>query len=429
MTIEQAINKSVFILGAGASYDAGCKMSGDMLKALEIIICNKQNEDFSDIECEVIKFLLTCLNYHSEWKTWEINRQYSLKPNIEELALLLRRIKNRENFLPYPVTGNWADKLVRLEALFKEKNEIGLYQKIEDTIKNKLLREWLEINSTNFLDPIDDFFSRNTDKRLTLDIFSMNYDMVFETHFAEKKAKPYRGFYSGEWRGFSKAANDEESDIINLYKLHGSLDWMRLIDGTILEKVPVEDGYEDYEDSGGENRIEHDPFIIFGQGTKFFSVEPFFSMIQDFSRKLKERDYYFVIGYSFFDPYINNLLIQAVKDGGQKNKKIIIVNPLLGINPPLNDEHFIEDSVFGKILREDNSEAKKLLTDYLEDIQKNAFYSELPEFNIKQIPSESLYYLRMGTAEFISRYFSNSGETLMKLVDNFDNDASKSLPF
>lgn len=426
MTIEQAINKSVFILGAGASYDAGCKMSGDMLKALEGIICNKQNEEFSEIECEVIKFLLTCLNYHSEWKTWEINRQYSLKPNIEELALLLRRIKNRENFLPYPVTGNWADKLVRLEGLFKEVSEIGLYQKIEDTIKNKLLQQWLEVKNTDFLNPLDDFFSRNTDKSLTLDIFSMNYDMVFENHFAEKMAKPYRGFYSGEWRGFSKAANSEESDIINLYKLHGSLDWMRLIDGTILEKTPIED---DYEDSDGENRVEHDPFIIFGQGTKFFSVEPFFSMIQTFNRKLKERDYYFVIGYSFFDPYINNLLIQAVKDGGQKNKKIIIVNPSLGINPPLNDGHFTEDEVFGRILQEDNSEAKKLLTDYLEDIQKNAFYSELPEFNIKQIPSESLYYLRMGTADFISKYFGNSGDVLIKLVNSFESDAMKTLPF
>jgi hypothetical protein len=426
MTIEQAINKSVFILGAGASFDAGCKMSDGMLKELEAIICDKQNEDFSEIECEVIKFLLTCLKYHSEWKTWEVNRQYSLKPNIEELALLIRRIKNRENFLPYPVTGNWADKLVRLEALFKERSEIGLYQKIEDTIKNKLLQQWLEVKTTDFLNPLDDFFSKNTDKKLTLDIFSMNYDMVFEQHFAEKMAKPYRGFYSGEWRGFSKAANSEECDIINLYKLHGSLDWMRLIDGSVLEKTPIADEYDDLD---GENRVEHDPFIIFGQGTKFFSVEPFFSLIQTFSRKLRERDYFFVIGYSFFDPYINNLLIQAVKDGGQKNKKIIFVNPFLGIEATLNDSHFTDNKIFGKILQEDNSEAKKLLTDYLEDIQRNAFYSELPEFNIKQIPSESLYYLRMGTAEFISRYFKNSGEVLIKLVDSFESEAKKTLPF
>ena len=62
-------------------------------------------------------------------------------------------------------------------------------------------------------------------------------------------------------------------------------------------------------------------------------------------------------------------------------------------------------------------------------IQKNAFYSELPEFNIKQIPSESLYYLRMGTADFISKYFGNSGEVLIKLVDSFESEAMKTLPF
>ncbi|WP_158546263.1 SIR2 family protein [Adhaeribacter pallidiroseus] len=426
MDIKQAIDKSLFIFGAGASYDAGCKMSGDMLKALTEIICLNQEDPFTEIERETIKFLLTCLNYHSEWKTWEVNREYSLQPNIEELALLIRRIKNRDNFLPYPVTGNWADKLLRLEAQFKEQNKFGLYHKIEDTIKNKLIPQWLEVKQTDFLKPLDDFFQRNTDKRITFDIFSMNYDKVIEQHFSEQKAKPYRGFYSGEWRGFNVSDSIDEFNIINLYKLHGSLDWTRLIDGTVLEKSDIDEYYEDIE---GENRIEHDPVIIFGHGTKFFSVEPFFSLIQNFSNKLKERNYFFIIGYSFFDPYINNLLIQAVKDGGYKNKKIIIVNPSFAFNPPLKVDHFIDHDLYGCHLNENNSEAKKILTNYIEDIQRNAFYSELPEFNIKQVPSEALYYLRMGTKEFFNRFFNNSGEAFLKLIEDFESQGEKSLPF
>lgn len=426
MNTEEAINRSLFVFGAGASYDAECKMSGDMLDALRDLICTKSNPYFSEIESEAIKFLLTCLNYHSEWKTWEVNRQYTLKPNIEELALLIRRIKNRENFLPYPITGNWADKLIRLEAQFKDQNEFGLYEKLEDTIKNVLLPKWLEVKNTDFLKPLDDFFINNTDKKITLEIFSMNYDMVLEEHFSEQKAKPYRGFYSGEWRGFSKSTNNEESDIINLYKLHGSLDWLRLIDGTVLEKTNVD---EDYEESGQDNRIEHDPFIIFGHGTKFFSVEPFFSLIQNFNNRLKERDYYFIIGYSFFDPYINNLLIQAIKDGSHKNKKIIIVNPTLAFNPPLNDSHFVTDEIFGQQLDTNNPEAKKLLTEYLEDIQRNAFYSELPEFNIKEIPIESFYYLKMNTADFFKLYFNNSAEIFLKLIEHFEKEEKEALPF
>lgn len=426
MNIKQAIDKSVFLLGAGAAFDAGCKMSAQMLAAIQELICNKQNDYFHEIEGDAIKFLLTCLNYHSEWKTWEVNRQYPLQPNIEELALLIRRIKNRENLVPYPVTGNWSDKLVRLETKFFQETRGSLFENIENTIKNKLLPEWLEIKDTSFLKPLDDFFTRHTDKNITLEVFSMNYDLVWEQHFAEQKAKPYRGFFSGEWRGFDKSSNEEESDLVNLYKLHGSLDWTRLFDGTVIEASHQERVEEEF---AGENRIEHDPFIIFGHGTKFFSVEPFFSLIQNFSSKLKERDYFFVIGYSFFDPYINNLLIQAVKDGRQQNKKIIIVNPSFAYGPPLTTNHFVSDPKFGLKLDESNSEAKKLLTDYMEGIQKNAFYSELPEFNIKQIPSESMFYLKMGTSDFLQTFFSNAGNTFLELITRFEKEESESLPF
>jgi len=430
MTTIEAINKSVFVFGAGASYDAECKMSGAMLKELQELVCQK-TMDFSETERETLKFLLTCLNYHAEWKTWELNREYSLQPNIEELALLIRRIKNREHFLPYPVTGNWADKLVQLEAQFKsEGREAGLYETMENTIKNILLPRWLEVKRTDFLKPLDDFFKTFAEsgkgEKFTMEIFSMNYDLVLEKHFEEQKAKPYRGFYSGEWRGFSKAANNDEADIINLYKLHGSLDWIRLADGSVREKHSDDETFTEGEE---EIRIDHDPFIIFGHGTKFFSVEPFFSLIQHFSRKLKERDYYFIIGYSFFDPYINNLLIQAVKDGGQSNKKIIIVNPYFAFDPPLRNEHFIKHDDFGTILDEENSEAKRMLTDYLEDIQRNAFYSELPEFNIKQIPSESLYYIKEGTKDFFERYFKNGGEGLLRLIESFETKEKEALPF
>lgn len=405
-------------------------MSGAMLQALQELVRDKAG-DFSETEREALKFLLTCLNYHSEWKTWEVNREYALQPNIEELALLIRRIKNREQFLPYPITGNWSDKLVRLEAQFKnEGGQTGLYETMENTIKNELLPRWLEVKKTDFLKPLDDFFeflAKSGDgRKVTMEIFSMNYDMVLEKHFEEKKAKPYRGFYSGEWRGFGKSANSEEADIINLYKLHGSLDWVRLTDGSVREKSINDESFMEGEE---EIRIDHDPFIIFGHGTKFFSVEPFFSLIQNFSKMLKERDYFFVIGYSFFDPYINNLLIQAVKDGGQRNKKIIIVNPSFAYKHPLHPEHFATDESFGTILDEDNAEAKRKLTDYLEDIQRNAFYSELPEFNIKQVPSESIFYVRETTSEFLKRYFGNGGENLLKLIESFETQERESLPF
>jgi len=428
MEIKQAIDKSLFCIGAGASCDAKCKTSGEMLDALKKLICSESNDYFTKTECETIKFLFSCLHYQAEWRTLEANNQYPIMPNIEELALLIRRIKNRDNFLPYPVTGNWADKLISLEAKFKEENGIqagiGLFEKLEDTIKNRLLPKWLEVQQTDFLKPLDSFFEKNN-ADFILEIFSLNNDLVFEKHYSENKAKPFRGFYSGEWRGFYNRPNEEECNRINLYKLHGSLDWIRLSDGNILENPKLAQLSEEDD----ENRIEHNPFIIFGQGIKVFSIEPFVSLIQSFREKLRERSYLFIIGYSFFDPYINNLLIHAVKEAREENKKIIIVNPNLAYPSPLEDSHFVVDELLGCHITDDNYEAKKLLTDYLEDIQRNAFYSELPEFNIKQIPTESLFYLRMNTSNFLQHFFSNSGDRLLKLIEKFENERKEGLPF
>jgi len=219
--------------------------------------------------------------------------------------------------------------------------------------------------------------------------------------------------FTGEWLLlFNDKIVDHSADIEDILKV-------------VEEKYPADKFPEDDEEG---TKIEHCPFIIFGHGIKFFSVEPFFSLIQKFREMLKERSYFFVIGYSFFDPYINNLFLQTIKDAQEENKKIIIVNPCFA-QPPLIKVDFEENAEFGLMLRDDKPEAKKMLTNYLEEIQKNAFYSELPEFNIKQIPTDSLFFLKMGSSDFLNRYLSNSGELLVKLIEKFEKERKEGLPF
>jgi len=426
MDTTTIINKSLFFLGAGFSNHAGCKMSGDMLKSLEDIICNNSNAYFTEHENETIKFLFSCLEYHAKWRSLENYNKYPINTNIEELALLVRRIKNRENFLPYPVTGNWADKLIFLETKYKETESAltgyNLFEKIEYTLKNQLLGEWLKISDTSFLNPLDDFLEKNSSNQFLLELYTLNNDLVIEEHFNTKKITPYRGFCSGEWRGLNYKPHPHEDNRINLYKLHGSMDWIRNTDGSVKEK----DKY--VASDSNNNEVEHDPFIIFGHGTKIFSIEPFFSLIHNFNESLKSKSYFFVVGYSFFDPYINNLLFNAILEAPNGNKKLIIVNPYFA-KGPLNENNFIIHPQFGKILNDEDRETKIILTDYLENIQRNAFYSELPEFNIRQIPTESIYYLNIDTATFLKNYFKNSGELLSSLLEYFETAHEKDLPF
>jgi hypothetical protein len=428
MNITDAINKSLFFFGAGASYDSGCKLSSGMLEDLKRKISSKDDETFNKPEKEALKFLLSCLEYHNEWRTLETSENFKFTPNIEELALLIRRVKNRENFLPYPITGNWADKLVLLESEFDSLPESvkfgdSLFSSLDKKIKSKLLREWLEPTEYSFLTALKKFFQYFPSESFRMDIFSLNNDMVIENYFTENHNKPWRGFVSGAWTGFEEENIPNDFGRINLYKLHGSLDWVRLDSGDFKEEENLS------EQEKGHIEEEHSPYLIFGQGTKTFSVEPFFSLIQHLRKKLNNKSYFFVIGYSFFDPYINNLLIDAVKG---TSKKLIIINPVFGPEQLKTEtekgRQLTTKDDFLKILYPEGVSDKNL-ANYIEDIQKNSFYSELPEFNIKQINAESLEFLPVGTSTFLNTYFKNGGEIFINLITEYESKRAEEHPF
>ena len=421
MEIKEAIEKSLFFFGAGVSFDAGCKLSSDMLDDLHNRIVSNVDETFDPVQKETLRFLLSSLQFQSEWRNLEVLNDNYFNPNIEELALVIRRVKNRENFLPYPLTGNWADKLILLENEFHKHSIDGnLFDSIEMSIKNKLIPEWMAYSSLDYLSPIASFLEQNNDD-LVLEIVSLNYDMVIEHFFEKRNMPPWRGFSNNIWVSFN---GDVPVDFgrIHLYKIHGSVDWVRLTSGEArINKnlTPIE--LENIDE-------KHNPYVVFGQGSKSFSVDPFFSLIHNFKSLLQKKNYIFVIGYSFFDPYINNLLIEAAN---MENKKIVIVNPFFGPNG-------LCDSLKGNLSADTFFEGKdkngsidyKLLISYIENIQRNSYYSEIPEFNISVISGDSsLFYMPIGFSQFLNTFFPNNGRRFTELIDKFEEEAKINTPF
>ncbi len=424
MTIKEAFDKSLFLLGAGASYGTGCYMSKGMLDALKQEITKDNDSVFNRPQKEALKFLLSCLDYHNSWRSYETNNKFVFTPNIEELALLIRRVKNRENFLPYPITGNWADKLSMLESeyrniLDKERNSDlneSLFESLDRIIKQVLFPRWLTFdnNKLSYLDPIRSIFEENSNDDYVMEIFSLNNDLVIETYFQKYSMTPFTGFSNNEWRGMDFWETENCFGRIKLFKLHGSLDWVRLTTGEVKEKDKCEDYESDMID------IRHNPYIIFGHGTKTFSIDPFFSLIHSFRNELERKEYYFVIGYSFFDPYINNLLIEAVNKG---NKKIIVINPTFG--PDIEYNKNVKP--YEEALDKDKKKVNGRLVEYIEAIQSNPFYSEIPEFNANKINGEnSIYYLRIGVSDFYNYFFSNRAKKFIDLISTFDKEKQDS---
>jgi hypothetical protein len=429
LSLAEVISKSLFFLGAGFSFGTGCKTSIEMFDDLRKRIFDEQDETFNQTQKEALKFLIACLQYHSEWRTMESNG-ITFKPNIEELALLIRRIKNRENFLPYPITGNWADKLVTLESqYFTESKNIslspgdGLFESLEKIFKNLLRDEWFKINcDLSFMNPLLELIKSTPNEEYRFDIFTLNNDLVIEEYFSSHYEIPWRGFVEGKWQGIDKDEMNDPFGRINLFKLHGSIDWVRLEDMDVWEEPKLDDKKR-------ENIEEkHNPYLIFGQGTKTFSVEPFFSLINYFYKQLNSgfKEYFFIIGYSFFDPYINNLLFNAVKN----LKKLIIVNPYFGPEKIYGgNKEILNDPDDCYRIKYPDGANQSDLTDYLREIQKNSFFSELPEFNYLTVSAENIEFIPLKTEEFIKYFFGDNGRLLCEFIGNFEKQKEESKPF
>ncbi len=398
-----------------------------MFSDLRDKLADEQNNTFNKTQKEALRFLIACLQYHTEWRTLESHNGFRFTPNIEELALLIRRIKNRENFLPYPITGNWADKLVMLESRYASESlnkseypEVGLFESLERALRDLLKGQWLCANDDlSYLDPVSQFFRETATEQYRFEIFSLNNDLVIEQYFSRNQEIPWRGFINGRWQGIQNDILNDPYGRIDLYKLHGSIDWVRLEDMDVWELDKLDDAKrENIQD-------KHNPYVIFGHGTKTFSVEPFFSLINHFNNQLKGtgKDYFFVIGYSFFDPYINNLLFNAVKGF----KKLIIVNPAFGPEKIYSGDlkHVQADSTQFFRVAYPNATNQSDLTDYLRDIQKNAFYSELPEFNYSAISAENIEYIPLKTEQFIKEFFGNIGSLLVEYINHLEEEKQR----
>ena len=61
------------------------------------------------------------------------------------------------------------------------------------------------------------------------------------------------------------------------------------------------------------------------------------------------------------------------------------------------------------------------LTDFLREIQKNSFYSELPEFNYLSLSAENVEYIPLTAEKFIDKFFSHKGALLQEYIEAFES--------
>lgn len=391
MKLVEVFQKTVFLLGAGASKDAGCKLSIDMLISLEKAIHNltpsdkefiNNKEDFN----EIYHFILASLRYQFTLKDSSVNRNTYV--NIEDFVMVLRQLIDKEYIIPYPLIGNWNDKILKWEL--KNGNVFELFKEF---ITLQLVNNWTRFDkgiAETILHPIRDFLGNS--ENVVLNVFSLNYDLIFEQVFNSSTCKILDNGFSERHisenmvRYWAADFNNELNQTkINLYKLHGSLDWeYNKETQEISIKENVNDGKE--------------PLMIFGSSSKMLSFDPFLYILSKFREKLEQATIFVAIGYSFHDKYINNLLIQQLSQNTNedKPKKLLIIDPKRDEQTP---------STFA---------------DELKSIQDSKSINDI--INFRQVSPERIRLIQKTAAEFYSEYFANNADLLKQELQQAEQE-------
>jgi len=309
----------IFLLGAGASFDANIPISKAMLDQLE----KKLNDVSPENEWKDYKNLYYCIKSGIQYGIGITNKPIEF--NIEIIINTIEELLKSYEHPIYPFVGSWVPRLTELAGV--DFVNIKNFKKLILT----QLRNWMEINKIDDCAYYSGIINFQKQIEFPLSVFSLNYDLCLETQCVKNNVEYNRGFENGIWsyKNFQRPGDIESP--INLYKIHGSIDW-ELKNYEVHEKVGIIDR---------RNIEEH--AIIFGTSYKFQYIDPFLFLFAEFRRLALEESitkYIVCIGYSFNDEHINGILRQAVQK--DITKQIISIQPFNVNNLILQKEEIKE---------------------------------------------------------------------------------------
>ena len=212
------------------------------------------------------------------------------------------------------------------EELSKEYNEaVSLISIIENQMFEQINIDFNTANSQASLALYKDFYQKITLRNKDLsrvNVFTTNNDLFNEKALDYSNINYNNGFGGGLDRVFNPARFnytfsrkiDAEvqkyeplDNMVYLYKLHGSISWRESESNSFfqIQEVPTKHG---------EN-VPNDNILIYPTPLKQNKSlgSPYSDLIREFQKKLLQpHSVLFVIGYSFSDEHLNNIIYQAL---------------------------------------------------------------------------------------------------------------------
>lgn len=285
----------IFLLGAGASRDAGLKTSDEMTLRLE----ERLKGDWEDY-ARLYNVVKAGILYGDALKGAP-----RTTVNIEELVNVLTELARCEDHPIYPFIASW--NMVLKEEAGENFLRIKDFRKL---IIKTLVEDWVKLEDARRAEYLGNFKTFQSSLGTNLKIFSLNYDVCVETGCERKSV--FTGFVhendrAGEvWNEQAMKSDDLITTPIRLYKLHGSVDWRK--EG---EKLVSYDSPKPCEDAGNYQ-------LIFGTANKMRSDGPYLFFLSAFRDSAFDAKLIVTVGYSFQDGHINSILTHAFSKGDTK---------------------------------------------------------------------------------------------------------------
>jgi len=153
-----------------------------------------------------------------------------------------------------------------------------------------------------------------------LRVFTLNYDCCIEDACRAAGIETTTGFDPTN-RQWNPSLFETKISGINVYKLHGSLRWFGTRDESLSEKnfqyapVLMELSLEERQAFASNLTIWPHPELILGPGTKVQLDDPFRTLLHEFHESMQTVQCCVVIGYGYKDPHINTIIDQAIDKG------------------------------------------------------------------------------------------------------------------